>query len=103
MAVESFVPPIVEGTRILSHGKITSLANGFHLPQNRRFTIYARPKENVELETPDIVISVKCYRDSKPSDIPITLNEWQPLYLESIAPDNEILNSVDLYWGCANV
>ena len=94
-----FIPETIGSSKIVSHGQITSLENGFSLPSNEGFTIYARPKSGVTISTPDIILNARCMADDKSSDIPVTLNEWNKLYLESISPDNKILESVDLYWG----
>ena len=94
-----FIPETIGSSKIVSHGQITSLENGFSLPSNEGFTIYARPKSGVTISTPDIILNTRCMADDKSSDIPVTLNEWNKLYLESISPDNKILESVDLYWG----
>lgn len=99
MGTTAFIPDSIGSGRIVSHGKISSLAMGFSLPNKEGFTIYARPKVGVEIDTPDIVLSVKCMTDENASEIPVALNEWNSLYLQSIEPNNEILNSVDLYWG----
>ena len=99
MGSNSYIPEYISASRIVAHGKIESLANGFSLPNKEGFTIYARPKVGAEIATPDIVLSVKCMTDDKAAEIPVTLNEWNKLYLESIAPNADILESVDLYWG----
>jgi len=99
MGSNSYIPEYVSASRIVAHGKIESLANGFSLPNKEGFTIYARPKVGAEIATPDIVLSVKCMTDDKAAEIPVRLNEWNKLYLESIAPNADILESVDLYWG----
>lgn len=93
------IPDSVGASKIVTHGKITNLTVGFHLPNGEGFSIYARPKSGASITTSDIVLSVKCMGDENPSEIPVILNEWNKLYLESIAPDNEILTNVDLYWG----
>ena len=99
MGSNSYIPEYISASRIVAHGKIESLANGFSLPNKEGFTIYARPKVGAEIATPDIVLSVKCMTDDKAAEIPVRLNEWNKLYLESIAPNADILESVDLYWG----
>ena len=103
MGTTAFIPDSIGSGRIVSHGKISSLAMGFSLPNKEGFTIYARPKVGVGIDTPDIVLSVKCMTDENASEIPVALNEWNSLYLQSIEPNNEILNSVDLYWGCLKI
>lgn len=63
----------MNGGRILSHGKIENLADGFSLPNDALFSIYIRPKYSSS--TVDAVLSVKCYQDDEFSDAPVVLNE----------------------------
>ena len=67
----------MNGGRILSHGKIESLANGFSLPNDALFSLYIRPKYSSS--TVDTVLSVKCYQDDEFSDAPVVLNDWSPM------------------------
>ena len=44
MARQGYISEFMNGGRILSHGKIESLANGFSLPNDALFSLYIRPK-----------------------------------------------------------
>ena len=87
----------MNGGRILSHGKIESLANGFSLPNDALFSLYIRPKYSSS--SVDAVLSVKCYQDDEFSDAPVVLNDWSPMAIKAIAPNADFLNTHDLYWN----
>lgn len=97
MKKKGYISETVEGGRIVSHGQITDLSNGFKLPDGERFTIYVRPKQIVQ--TFDTVISVRLYQDDEFSPAPFTYNDWSPCVISEIAPDTEVLNTNDIYWG----
>lgn len=59
MARQGYISEFMNGGRILAHGKIESLANGFSLPNDALFTIYIKPKYSSS--DMDAVLSVKCY------------------------------------------
>ncbi len=44
MARQGYISEFMNGGRILSHGKIENLADGFSLPNDALFSIYIRPK-----------------------------------------------------------
>lgn len=84
---------------IKAHGKIESLTKEFSFPYKEDFTVYVRPKDNAEVGN-DIVLSVKLHNEEKFSNVPIAVGQWSPLSIKAIAGNqNDILNSVDLYWG----
>lgn len=97
MRSKGYISEFMNGGRIVSHGKIESLAQGFKLPKDALFTVYARPK--TQTADFDAVLSVKCYQDDSFSDAPVPLYDWSPLAIREIAPDEEILTVCDLYWG----
>lgn len=97
MGRQGYISEFMNGGRILSHGKIESLANGFSLPNDTLFSLYIRPKYSNS--TVDAVLSVKCYQDDEFSDAPVVLNDWSPMAIKAIAPNADILNTHDLYWG----
>ena len=87
MARQGYISEFMNGGRILSHGKIENLADGFSLPNDALFSIYIRPKYSSS--TVDAVLSVKCYQD----------DDWSPMAIKAIAPNADFLNTHDLYWG----
>lgn len=97
MARQGYISEFMNGGRILSHGKIENLADGFSLPNDALFSIYIRPKYSSS--TVDAVLSVKCYQDDEFSDAPVVLNDWSPMAIKTIAPNADFLNTHDLYWG----
>lgn len=97
MAKKGYISETMNGGRIVSHGKITDLSQGFKLHKGALFSIYIRPKFSVS--TLDTVISVKCYQDGDFSEAPVAFNDWSPLAIREIAPDTEIMKTNDIYWG----
>lgn len=57
MGRQGYISEFMNGGRILSHGKIESLANGFSLPNDALFSLYIRPKYSSS--SVDAVLSVK--------------------------------------------
>ena len=94
---KGYVCEFMSGGRIVAHGKITDLSNGFSLPEKVPFTIYVRPKYT--LPQIDTVMNVKSYQSEKFAEAPFLANDWSPLAIVEIAPDNSILEQYDLYWG----
>ena len=59
MEQKGYISEFMSGGRIVSHGKISDLTNGFSLPGNAPFSIYVKPKfigSDI-----DAVLNVKCY------------------------------------------
>lgn len=84
--------------RIVSHGKITDLSQGFKLKGGKMFSVYIRPKYSTS--TVDTVLSVKLYQEDGFSEAPIAYNDWSPLLVSEIAPhDASVLQTNDIYWG----
>lgn len=81
MARQGYISEFMNGGRILSHGKIENLADGFSLPNDALFSIYIRPKYSSS--TVDAVLSVKCYQDDEFSDAPVVLNDWSPMAIKA--------------------
>lgn len=93
---KGYISEFMNGGRIVAHGQITDLSEGFKLAGGALFSVYARPRNAVGVDT---VLSVRCYQDEDFSDAPLVFNDWSPLAIQEIAADTEILNDVDLYWG----
>lgn len=100
MGKKGYISEFMNGGRIVSHGKIESLAAGFKLPNETPFSVYIRPKYSAS--NMDTVLSVKCYQDEKFSDAPIAYNDWSPMAISEIAPNAAILDTCDIYWGCGS-
>lgn len=87
--------------RVLSHGKIEDLSNGFKLPRQASFSVYVRPKEDTLAN--DILIECKCICDSGISALPVPLYNWTSAAIVEIAPNAISLTDYDVYWGAGNL
>jgi len=99
MSKKGYISEFMNGGRVVSHGKILSLASGFKLPNETPFSVYIRPKSTSGSENLDVLLNVRCYQDEEASEAPLVLNDWSPMAIVEIAPDNEILGEYDIYWG----
>lgn len=90
----------MQSLRVLSHGKITDLSNGFKLPGNVAFSVYVRPKETT-LDY-DKTLEVRCVCDEQASALPVPLYNWTPAAIVEIAPNAISLADYDVYWGAGN-
>lgn len=97
MQKKGYISETIGGGRIVSHGQITELSNGFNLPDGVPFTLYVRPKYSVS--TVDTVISVRLYQEDSFAPVPVQYNDWSPCVISELAPDSEILKTNDIYWG----
>lgn len=97
MGQKGYISEFMSGGRIVSHGKITDLANGFKLSDGTPFSVYLRPKAGIT--DIDTTLSVRLYQDEKFSEAPVVYNDWSPMAIMEIAPDNDVLRRCDIYWG----
>lgn len=97
MGKYGYTSEFMSGGRILSKGQITDLSKGFELPGKLPFSMYVRPK--VASDDLDTVIDVVCYQEEQSSSAPFSLQEWSPLAVITITPNNELLNEYDIWWG----
>lgn len=100
MAKYGYISEAVAAGRIVAHGKITDLSNGFKLPDGGLFSIYVRPKTTAVDN--DVIISVKCYQDEEFGDAPFPVGDWSPLLLREIASNSSVLSDYDIYYGAHN-
>lgn len=84
--------------RVLSHGEITDLSNGFK--PGFPFSVYVRPKE-VTMDS-DIIINAKCLCDDETSALPVPLYNWTPAEITEIAPNAIPLDDYRVFWGAGN-
>lgn len=82
--------------RVLSHGKVTDLSQGFDLG-GKPFSIFVRPK-TVTMEA-NVLVSCKCICDKEASDLPVPIGDWTPGAIVSLSPDAISLSDFDVYWG----
>ena len=86
-------------TRILSHGQITDLSQGYKA--DYPFSIYLRPKEGVEYQD-DVLVRCRCMCDREMSDLPVAVGDWTTAAIVELAPDAIPLDEYDVYWGAGN-
>ena len=86
-------------TRILSHGQITDLSQGYKA--DYPFSIYLRPKEGVEYQD-DVLVRCRCMCDKEMSDLPVAVGDWTTAAIVELAPDARPLDEYDVYWGAGN-
>lgn len=82
--------------RILSHGQVTDLTNGFSLG-GKPFSVFVRSK-SVTMET-SIILSCKTFCDKDASDLPVPIGDWTPAAIAEISPNAVSLDDYDVYWG----
>ena len=58
MKQKGYISEFINGGRIVSHGKVENLDNGFSLPDNMPFSVYIRPKA----ETAKIDVIIRAQR-----------------------------------------
>ena len=97
-AKDNYVSETMFVSRIVAKGKIENLNNGFKLKDGATFSIYVRPKTLTTLER-DMLLNCKLYKEDEFSACPINLFTWVELVITEIAPNTELLNSYDMYWG----
>ena len=68
---KGYISEFMNGGRIVAHGQITDLSEGFKLAGGALFSVYARPRNAVGVDT---VLSVRCYQDEDFSDAPLVCN-----------------------------
>lgn len=82
--------------RVLSHGQITDLSQGFDLG-GKPFSVFVRPKK-VTMEA-NVLLNCKCICDKEASDLPVPIGDWTPAAIASISPNAISLSEYDVYWG----
>lgn len=87
-------------SRILTHGQITSMTNGFSL-DGEPFSIYVRPKGTVTAV--DMTVSAKCIGDKNLSALPVPFNDWTPASIVELGANAINLSSYDVYWGAGKL
>ena len=86
-------------TRILSHGQITDLSQGYKA--DYPFSVYLSPKEGVEYQD-DVLVRCRCMCDKEMSDLPVAVGDWTTAAIVELAPDAIPLDEYDVYWGAGN-
>ena len=94
-----YVSSEMHAGRVLSHGKITSLATAFSLAGNVPFSLFLMAKSTTPA-VQALTLSVKLYQDAASFDCPFNVNAWtEPAIISLDASNAAILNTYDLYWG----
>lgn len=82
--------------RILAHGKISDVTDGFHLPDHMPFSVYMRP---VSSDADDTLCVCRCQNDTELSELPVPVGDWTPAKIVAIAPDGIDTENFDVYWA----
>lgn len=95
--------------RILSHGEITDLTNGFSIPvvgtiDNKQvlktFTIILFPIDGEGGEAGDVeLVNCRCMVDGDFSPYPVTVGVETPLAIVELAADSIDLTKYRVFWG----
>lgn len=86
----------MQNLRILSHGKVSDLSDGFSLGGSP-FSIFVRAKAlTMEL---NITVNCKLICDRTASDLPVPIGDWTPAAIAEISPNAVSLEDYDVYWG----
>ncbi len=95
----------MQSLRVLSHGKITDLSNGFSL-NGTPFSVWVRHKV-MSLMSPstgtDVLLRCRLICDKEASDLPVTIGDWTPAMIAEISPDAISLSDFDVYWGAGEI
>lgn len=81
--------------RIVSGGKITSLASAFSLSGGAAFSIYIVPTTGTGTTE---ILTVKLLGGTTAIAMPFKVEDWSPVLIEEISAD-DILSTHDVYWG----
>lgn len=95
MNSKGYVSPELFAGRIVSKGKIESLP--FSLPKGGLFTVYVRPKE--EVQNIDVLINARLYQDNEISPMPVALHFWTQAVIAELGETEGLLGDYDVYWG----
>lgn len=97
---KGFVSPEMYAGRVLSHGKITSVAAAFKLASGQPFSLFIIPKSDGTV--PDAVtalVTCKLDQDDTASACPFTCNCWDAPAVSEISINGVTLTDFDVYWG----
>lgn len=84
--------------RILSHGQITDLSEGFKLEHDAPFSIFVIHKVPTLVQY--TTVKCRCLSDrGKATALPVILGDWSPAMVTYISPKAIDLNQYDVYWG----
>lgn len=98
----NYVSEQVFSSRIVSHGRIENLTDGFRLKDEQPFSLYIRPK-SVTTVTTDVLVNARLYKDSQCSPVPVSVYCWQELMVVELDASNDaLLETYEIYWGAGN-
>lgn len=97
MAEAGYISEEQRTGRMVSGGKITSLAAEFSLTDGKHFSIYINPKTGNTNTTE--VLTVKLPGNDASVEMPFKTEQWSELLLTAISAD-DLLSTADVYWGC---
>lgn len=96
----AFVSDEMAAGRVLAHGQITDLTEGFSLASKQPFALFIIPKTGGSAEG-DLTAKVDCklYQDDVASDCPFTCNCWDSPAVLEIEPTGIDLTVYDVWFG----
>lgn len=95
-----FVSEEMRMSRIVSGGKVASLASAFALENDKPFSIFLKPGSSSETSQ---VLSVTLLGASEPCDFPFVVGEWSPVLIKAINSTTAEASGYDIYWGSGEV
>lgn len=103
--IKNHVSDEMNAGRLLSHGQITDLTNGFTREGNLSFSLFIVPVANVSagiISTPDnagLLVDCICDQDDVSSDLPVLFNQWTEAAILEIAANAIDLVTYNVYWA----
>lgn len=97
--------PQIYASRIVAHGLIADVSEGFSLTDNAPFSVLIVPVADITAgliaiaTAAGFLLSCKCSQDSESSDLPIMFNEWTKGLISFIDIDAIDLGDYNVYWG----
>ena len=87
--------------RVLSHGQITDLSEGFSLG-GLMFSLFIIPKGKSVDPTAPVIVSCQTLQNDSAEDTPMAVNWWNPHALRSLPADAIDLDDYDVYWAAGH-
>lgn len=88
--------------RLVTGGKITSLAAAFSLADNESFSIFLTSKTDTTSVTTQALTVTLLGQDTAVA-MPFRTEQWSELLLTEMSINESILSSYDIYWASGDV
>lgn len=86
----------ISAGRIVSGGKINSLAADFSVSDNDPFTLFLKAKSGSATSE---VLSVILAGSEDTTDMPFKVDQWNEVLIIGLKANASILDTYDIYWG----